>query len=442
MRQRWALFLAAGLLSLALIRVLVRRSHGDGAGTDPDSYVRVRDVAREYPSDARRWESRRCKRIWKWVDRADWAAGRQVIQPKALADCELYVVRVTEVHDEGAIFIRPPRVALAVEQVLLGEPQPEPLPAIFSESITHDLGDAVRKNPVAPGYEPIQGPELGTRFIVAGGWNDERTWFETNYENRWPVTDTKLAELAAALKEARQADPDFDTRIEAQRKEDVAAQTDRAVVDAVGRKDLARVQALLEAGARANTALGWRTALEEAVMNGDAPMIALLMRHMPRGTQEPKALMASMSDLKLFRTLLEGGISWKGWPGSTGPMNEAAGFGNCEALTLLLQAGADPNTTGRDEETVVHAATQSQQGLKCVPLLLEAGARVEVFHKGWTPLSYAARQTYSDEAERAIRALVARGARLDGETPEKETLLQAARRSPRMVELLRELGAR
>ncbi|MCY1030989.1 ankyrin repeat domain-containing protein [Corallococcus sp. BB11-1] len=446
MRQRWVLVLAGGFLPLVFILVLVSRS--GVAETRPRAYVPVRDVARELPAEAKDWRDQHCQGItrasWHRVERSDDMVQEESIDPKALATCELYVVRVLEVHDQGATFKRPPRVALTVEQVILGEPQTQPLPAVFSASLgDHFCGNGAMEEAQQRAQEPAPGPALGERFIVAGGWNQARTWFEVTSSNRWPVTDTRLADLTTALKTAREKEPDFDARIEKRRKEDVAAQTDPDLLRAVDQGDRARVQAMLEGGARPNTSAdGDFSALQKAVKRKDAPMVALLMRHMPRDTQDPEALRLALTDLELVRTLLEGGLSWRGRERSNGPMNDAASMGACEALTLLLKAGGDPNTVGQDRQTVLHAATRSTRGLRCVPLLLEAGATAEVSSGGWTPLIYAAYEKYSPEAELAIRALVAHGARVDRKTPEGEGLLEAARKSPEMVTLLQSLGAR
>ncbi|MFP2895619.1 ankyrin repeat domain-containing protein [Corallococcus sp. 4LFB] len=442
MRQPWSFVLAFTLALVTWPGVAM-------AG----SYVPERDVSRELPANREDWGGRHCGRIMERVWRHAKVARTnqrtvypaEAIRPTALADCELYVVRVTQVHDQGATFTQPPRVALTVEQVILGEPQSQPLPAVFSESLSdHFCGNGAMEEAMHRAQEPVHGPALGARFIVAGGWSGDRTWFEVASRNRWPVTDTMLADLTTALKAARREDRAFDTRIKTRRKEDLAAQTDPSLVQAVGQGDRARVQAMLEGGARANarenkTGL---SALYRAVERKDAPMVSLLMRYMPKDTQDPQALRLALTDLGLVRTLLEGGLSWKGRQNSNGPLNAAASQGACEALALMLKAGAAPNTLGQDQQTLLHTATRSSEGLRCVPLLLEAGGRAEVSSGGWTPLSYAAQQKYSPDAERAIRALVAHGARVNRMTPDKKTLLQAAQRSPEMVELLRSLGAR
>ncbi|WP_375758625.1 ankyrin repeat domain-containing protein [Corallococcus exercitus] len=447
MPQPWSFVLTRRVLPLVVTGVLVSGPARAG------SYVPERDVARELPANREDWGGRHCGRIMGRVWRHEQVAGTnqrtvypsEAIRPTALADCELYVVRVTQVHDQGATFTRPPRVALAVEQVILGEPQPQPLPAVFSESLgDHFCGNGAMEEAMQRAQEPVHGPALGTRFIVAGGWSTDRTWFEVTSRNRWPVTDTMLADFATALKAARKEDRAFDRRIEARRKEDLAARTDPALVQAVEQGDRARVQAMLDGGARANARENKKglSALYRAVERKDAPMVALLMRHMPKGTQDSPALRLALMDPELVRTMLEGGLSWKGEPNSYGPLSEAASRGACEALALMLKAGADPNTLGQDQQALLHTATRSSEGLRCVPLLLEAGARAEVSIRGWTPLIYAAHEKYSPDADRAIRALVAHGAQVHRKTPGKKTLLEAAQRSPEMVELLRSLGAR
>ncbi|RKG57527.1 hypothetical protein D7X30_18640 [Corallococcus sp. AB011P] len=261
MSQRRALVLAGRLLLLVAILVLAGKISMTRPLPRPEVYVPVRDAARELPVHREDWSGRHCLGImgsdqWQRYGSLpsappDAMSQEEAIHPKSLADCDLYVVRVTEVHAWSATFSRPPRVPLTVDQVILGELQPRPFPAVFSEPLgDHLCGNAAMEEAEQRAREPIPGPMLGERFILARGWCRGRDWFEVSSRNRWPVTDTMRADLTATLKQAREENADFDTRIEARRKEDLAAQTDAFGLCDVKQGDLARVQALLEGGAR------------------------------------------------------------------------------------------------------------------------------------------------------------------------------------------------
>ncbi|WP_147443238.1 hypothetical protein [Corallococcus sp. AB011P] len=167
------------------------------------------------------------------------------------------------------------------------------------------------------------------------------------------------------------------------------------------------------------------------------------MRHMPRNTEAPWALMLAMKNLKLLRTMLEGGLSWKGPQDVDGAVEHAASQGACDALAILRQAVPLPMPRcGKTNKHCSMPRSLSRQGLRCAPILMEAGAHAEVStREGWTRLDHAVGQGDSPEAERAIRALEENGARVDYETPEKQPLRQAARHASRMVALLLSVGA-
>ena len=72
------------------------------------------------------------------------------------------------------------------------------------------------------------------------------------------------------------------------------------------------------------------------------------------------------------------------------PIVVAAQCGNLAFLTELVDI-ADIDDTGYDERTALFAAVQSQQ-MKCVQLLIESGADVDLTCNGDTALAYAARE--------------------------------------------------
>ena len=75
---------------------------------------------------------------------------------------------------------------------------------------------------------------------------------------------------------------------------------------------------------------------------------------------------------------------------STGrsPLSWAAQRGDDEAVTLLLEHGADPNNNDNTNMTPLHYAAQAATP-KCLLLLIEYGARIYQSTRGWTALHYA-----------------------------------------------------
>ena len=73
------------------------------------------------------------------------------------------------------------------------------------------------------------------------------------------------------------------------------------------------------------------------------------------------------------------------------PLTVAAATGNAADLTLLLDAGADPNTTAAEGETVLMTAARTGR-VEAIKLLLDRGAQVNA-HETWrdqTALMWAA----------------------------------------------------
>jgi ankyrin repeat protein len=151
-------------------------------------------------------------------------------------------------------------------------------------------------------------------------------------------------------------------------------------------------------------------------------------------------------DLEAVTKLLEGGVSanlalGEGEAFST-PLQRAAWNGRTEIASLLLDHGADVNTTSPTYGSALHAACArgwddlaqvlldrgaevdmrdargnrplvsavSQGNRDLTTLLLKAGAKVEEAGEGYTPLMYAAT---SGDAE-MIRLLVRAGAKVNG----------------------------
>lgn len=81
-------------------------------------------------------------------------------------------------------------------------------------------------------------------------------------------------------------------------------------------------------------------------------------------------------------------IEQKGIFGNT-PLIVAAGWGNVDAVRLLLDAGADINATGEDGDTALHRAV-AIEALDVVQMLIDRGASVEMADAyGETPRDFA-----------------------------------------------------
>jgi ankyrin repeat protein len=81
-------------------------------------------------------------------------------------------------------------------------------------------------------------------------------------------------------------------------------------------------------------------------------------------------------------------IEQKGFFGNT-PLIVAAGWGNSDAVRILLDAGADINATGEDRDTALHCAV-AVEALDVVQMLIDRGASVEIADAfGDTPRDFA-----------------------------------------------------
>ncbi|MBJ6764181.1 hypothetical protein JGU66_25685 [Myxococcaceae bacterium JPH2] len=150
------------------------------------------DIDRELPKESADWSTTQCRPPPHYNPAYDDAPPKD-----EMGGCELYVVRVLEVRDEGATRNRPPRVRLAVEEVLRGPARKEPIPAVFTPAMgkmrcgTSVLADRAAGVPDAH----VAGPQVGARLIVAGGWNARQSWFEVTGERVWAYGDAKRTEL-------------------------------------------------------------------------------------------------------------------------------------------------------------------------------------------------------------------------------------------------------
>ena len=118
-----------------------------------------------------------------------------------------------------------------------------------------------------------------------------------------------------------------------------------------------------------------------------------------------------------------------------GDLFEAAKAGDVATIRGLLDQGANVNSTNKQGETPLHAASSANQS-KVAMLLIQKGANVNsTTTGGWTPLHTAARFG----ASQVVTLLISKGANVtavnaDGRTPEA---LASAVNNVRMASLLR-----
>lgn len=125
----------------------------------------------------------------------------------------------------------------------------------------------------------------------------------------------------------------------------------------------------------------------------------------------------------------------------------AAHFGHPEIVQLLLSSGADVNACSHStisfipSNTALHAAIAGERNLTVIRLLLENGARTDLFDSnGHTCLHAAA---FHDDQEELIALLLKHGAQVNTRQEGKESALELAigQGNGRVAQLLREHGA-
>jgi ankyrin repeat protein len=124
------------------------------------------------------------------------------------------------------------------------------------------------------------------------------------------------------------------------------------------------------------------------------------------------------------------------------PLMYAAHAGNLEVIKLLLANGADVNARNSVNGSALMLAAQMGD-TRAVKLLLEKGASAIVRNDfGYTALMYAASSESNDPE--LIRALLAKGAEINGKAKDSETALKLAGRKGRtdIVRLLEKAGAK
>ncbi|MCP3059674.1 ankyrin repeat domain-containing protein [Myxococcus sp. K38C18041901] len=404
-----------GLLLAALASLLMTTS------------AEAASIERELPSDSRSWSAKDC---FTW--RPDLNSFRQGQKPpsfesrfpaRSIEGCEIHVVRVVSVRDQGATKYRPPRVELAVEETLLGVTPGEHLPAVFSSGVPEFRCGTQGPGTQEPAPEPhVTGPDIGQRFIVMGGWNEARDWFEVASSGRWHFNTSEHDWFKQGVARLRRKNPGFDARMASLRKKAVTQQVDAALRTAVQERDLPRVRELVAQGANVGPQREPDTsALSSATLNGDKDIIRALLPGIRPGMRDSMALKHAIElrDPHLLEELLAAGLGVQPREGDASALHTALHQMNCEMVRLLLGKGANPNHGGKDAVYPLQVAVSHREALRCVPLLLQHGAKPD---SGWpahktTPLAQLAEQAYSRDAELAVRALVAAGARMDRAFP-------------------------
>ncbi|RDL30330.1 Uncharacterized protein BP5553_10208 [Venustampulla echinocandica] len=230
---------------------------------------------------------------------------------------------------------------------------------------------------------------------------------------------------------------------------------------AASQGDVETVRALIAKRADVNaTPTMSETALGSAISRGDADMIRLLLENgadvntKPLGGQSPLFLVASKGDIALLRLLLEKGAnvdeSPPGFPSAlymaihredletskvlvefganakTGnSLSVAVDHGNLNAVRLLLDHGADPNSKPTGGQMPLYSAA-AKGDTNSMQLLLEKGAKVD-----WSPIGYstALYMAVVREDANVVKVLLGYGADVNVTAAGGETVLGHAMKS-------------
>ena len=176
------------------------------------------------------------------------------------------------------------------------------------------------------------------------------------------------------------------------------------------------------------------TPLGVAQKKGHAPVVALLEEHLD--SKFPLHAAAKIGDVEAMTQLLDGGAEVDAKKDGATPLLVACEKGHVDVVRLLLDKGAEVDRADKDGFTPLYVACQNGH-VDAARLLLDKGAEVDrATENGWTPLLIACSKGHVD----AARLLLDNGAEVDRATEEGRTPLDIAkrRRQRAVVALLEE----
>ena len=203
-----------------------------------------------------------------------------------------------------------------------------------------------------------------------------------------------------------------------------SGEADRALVDAVKKRDTATLKSLLEQGADVNVSQAdGATPLHWATYWDDLETAELLIRARAKvdATDDygvtPLTLACTNGSAAMVRVLLNAGAA-PSVPLPTGEtvLMRCARTGSVDGVKLLLEHGADPNATESSKGQTALMWAVAQKHADVAQVLIEHGANVHLRSKsGFTPLLFAARIGDIESAQ----VLLAAGEKVNESMPVK-----------------------
>lgn len=383
MRPRWARTSAwtVSILSLSVA------FHEDAVPTAPAPVTSpVRSGEYVPPVPANGWHTFRCQAPLFWA------------KSPPFGDCDVLVATVEGVNEGAATNARPPTVLLRIDEVLRGFVKRGRVQAVWSERL--DLLCAVGEEHTIDAWsaQRVQGPvpRVGERWIVSGGMSRDGEWFDVVPYHRERFTPAARAEAQRRLKDERTDDPDGPSRRRRQHAEDRATLRGYELIAAVKAGDITRIRSLLRSGVRASaTDNEGKSAVVWAVETDGLDTARLLLAAGGRAdgfSPEPSRDMGGYDGTHLDAALLR-----------------AAANGKCEAVDILVKAGARVWARGKGGITALAYAAETGSA-QCLRALIAGGAEPNGWDdSGVTPLMRAA---YAGRSE-VVELLLRHGARSD-----------------------------